>query len=590
MSEQENNSAVSQNVARARDLDFKMLLYEPADFRESLPGILEGAAEALGRPELKGPLYALVQELAANALKALYKRIYDQYMIQELGLDSVSYEQWLQIFRTEIETNSAENFTYIAREKNLFAQVRGELMSDRYRIDVSNPGEPTEVEQQRIDAALKRARETHGLGFIFSDSEGADSQQEGGGLGIPLLVTTLRSMGAGGDALSIFGANGATIARIDFPLSTFRERQDFPVRRMRRTRRLLAAVWNLNRELNQGFARFSPEGALLEVSDSLLEQLGIDGEQPDALREMIPPRFFGDVFRGVHNVRDRGRFENYRLWLRIAGGKEALYNISGYLTAHNTIDTLWQRVVVEGSGSRLGEGTILESLEVQKIITPYIPPQILNKAREVVRQGKRELPDEVRDITVLFADMVGFTQKSERMQPHKIVDFLNLALGAAVRSIEKHDGAVDKFMGDAVMAMFRNPHAAVSAALEIQRNFAQMNEFRQHAGEEPVEARIGIHSGKVIVGNIGYGGRMDWTAIGDTVNTAARIEQNSRPGEVLISEDTYARIKDYVSASDRTMIRVKGKRQEIAVYFVDSIEPDNGALLQQSRDQAAASN
>lgn len=574
-----NTPSPASNVSDSLDLQFRILLYEPADIRSNLPGKIDGVAEALGRPELRGPLFALVQELAANALKALYKRIYEQFMIRELGLEDIEYEKWMQVFRTEVDSNSAENFAALARERNFFASVTGELLSDVYRFEVRNPGEPSEVENKRIEAALRRARETtsSGLGFIFSDTEGADSQQEGGGLGIPLLITTLRGLGAGADALSIAGENGQTTARIDFPREIFAHRQSEPIARIARNRRLLAAIWNLNRELDHGFVRFSADGALLEVSDALLEQLEISSEDIQRLGELLPVRFFGDVFRSVRNVRTTGRFENYRLWLRTNSGQEALYNVSGYLTRAGFVDTIWQRVVVENAGGRLLEGSIMESLEVQKLITPYIPPQIMNKAREVVRQGKDRLPDEVRDITILFADMVGFTQKAERMEPHKLVDFLNLALGAAVRSVEKHDGAVEKFMGDAVMAMFRNPHGAVIAAMEIQRSFAQMNEFRRHAGEPEVEARIGIHSGKVIVGNIGYASRMDWTAIGDTVNTASRIEQHSKPGQVLISEDTYERIRDYVETSERFLIRVKGKRQELPVYFVESVEYDSGA-------------
>ncbi len=110
------------------------------------------------------------------------------------------------------------------------------------------------------------------------------------------------------------------------------------------------------------------------------------------------------------------------------------------------------------------------------------------------------------------------------------------------------------------------------AGFEIQNNFKGVNEYPKVNGKEPIEMRIGINTGMVILGSVGTKRRMDWTALGDVVNTASRIEKASRANSVLISEATLDKIRDHVTVSESISQKVKGKQQEIMLHFLKSVE------------------
>lgn len=160
------------------------------------------------------------------------------------------------------------------------------------------------------------------------------------------------------------------------------------------------------------------------------------------------------------------------------------------------------------------------------------------------------------------------TGQTERMPPDTALEFLNIAMSISVRFIEKNGGFVDKFMGDAIMAIFYSPLRAAIAALEIQNQFQQLNYFRSLSDEIPIQVRIGINTGKAILGNVGAANRMDWTAIGDTVNTASRIEKLAHPGEVLVGQSTFEAIMDQAEVQEREPIAVRGKSENLKVYSV----------------------
>ena len=124
------------------------------------------------------------------------------------------------------------------------------------------------------------------------------------------------------------------------------------------------------------------------------------------------------------------------------------------------------------------------------------------------------------------------------------------------------------------MVLFKNPLNAVLAALEIQKHSLDINSLRKNAGKEMLLLRIGIHWGQVIIGNIGISGRLDWTTIGDVVNTASRLEKNCQPGAVLISQILYEVIATVeqpgIKFGDIFNIKLKGKRKELTVRYVHS--------------------
>jgi adenylate cyclase len=181
---------------------------------------------------------------------------------------------------------------------------------------------------------------------------------------------------------------------------------------------------------------------------------------------------------------------------------------------------------------------------------------------------------ETRDATILFSDIVGFTPLTERMVPADLVGLLNSYFDAMAPLFREHGGVIDKLIGDAIMATFvgEGPDGpadaavrAVTTGLAMLDAIARFNEDRA----EPLQVRIGINSGDVVMGDIGSRHhRRDYTAIGDHVNVAARLESRARPGTVLISASTYDRVKDRFEAERVGPIQVKGKTAPITVYEV----------------------
>lgn len=183
--------------------------------------------------------------------------------------------------------------------------------------------------------------------------------------------------------------------------------------------------------------------------------------------------------------------------------------------------------------------------------------------------------------TILFTDIRNFTGLTERHSPGMIVDMLNEYLGRMSRVVRDNGGVVDKFIGDAVMAVFypdNRPGArssesrAVVAALHMRESMAEFNDQRRQEGKFPVETGIGIHTGEVIRGSIGAAEhRVDLTVIGDHVNLAARLESESRQGShtrIYISDQTWSGVKDLIEAEPVELTHVKGKTQEVRIYEV----------------------
>lgn len=196
-------------------------------------------------------------------------------------------------------------------------------------------------------------------------------------------------------------------------------------------------------------------------------------------------------------------------------------------------------------------------------------------ANEIVANPDRHLKlgGEKREVTVLFGDLRGFTPIAETLDPQDAVDVLNVFLTLVVDAVFEFSGTLDKFRGDGIMAFFGaplvhedDPSRAVRCALLMQERlkgvtFPKFPDLRLHMG-------IGINTGIVIAGNIGSERRMDYTVIGDEVNTAQRFESNAGPGQILITGNTYERIKDSVQVRDLGALRVKGKNEGITAYDV----------------------
>ena len=206
-----------------------------------------------------------------------------------------------------------------------------------------------------------------------------------------------------------------------------------------------------------------------------------------------------------------------------------------------------------------------------RFLPDYVVKQILLDPDSIKLGGVNQT------ITVLFADIRGFTRLSENASPEKVVQLLNRYFSTMSEIIFKHGGTLDKFIGDGLMALFGAPHAtpkdacdAIAAAIEMQRNMKNINDELRAAGLGDIRIGIGLHTGEATVGYIGSERRSEYTAIGDTVNVSSRLESNAKPGEILVSEETRKAAGQMPCVFvPRDPIRVKNRERPVNIFEVE---------------------
>ncbi len=219
----------------------------------------------------------------------------------------------------------------------------------------------------------------------------------------------------------------------------------------------------------------------------------------------------------------------------------------------------------------------------------FVPRQYLERAESAQMEAFRPGHFHVEPMTVLFLDLRDFTNLTEPLTPLETLEFLNRFFGLIVPVIEAHDGFVDKFMGDGLMALFDRSEGArhaVQAALEMQEVLQVHNAERERLQQRPLRFGVGIHTGLVVVGTIGSDSRLDSTAIGDTINSASRLEQLTKQygSWLLITETT---LKDLATSEFQTRmidrIRFRGKRNPLRIYEVFDHLPLSAQTLRQEQ-------
>ncbi|WP_284640906.1 CHASE2 domain-containing protein [Paenibacillus silviterrae] len=222
-----------------------------------------------------------------------------------------------------------------------------------------------------------------------------------------------------------------------------------------------------------------------------------------------------------------------------------------------------------------------------RYISPDLVKEIATSEQEIQLGGIS------KELTVLFLDVRGFTPLSERLKPEEVVDFLNMMFNLITeRALENH-GTIDKFIGDAAMILYNapldvpdHPYYAVKTAYEIQKGMEKVRADVQEKYGVTISVGIGINTGDVVVGNIGSYLRVDYTAIGDNVNTAARIESNTQPNQVLVSEATYELTKEYFEYNFAGEKLMKGKSVPLKLFEVLGVK-GAPASAQTKGDQAS---
>lgn len=336
------------------------------------------------------------------------------------------------------------------------------------------------------------------------------------------------------------------------------------------------------RSVSSGIIAVDRGGTIQSINQAAAEMLVTSASHAvgQQLGDILPPRFmlalgalFGDdgaeagaTIQGFEMVGELPGRGYVHLQHRLSPLRDEAGSTIGYVlvlddhTEHERLDRERRQAAADRE-------------RIERIFKTYMAPAVF---REVLRQGVEHsgISGDRRTLTVLFADIRGFTGLSERLPPEQVVDILNGYLAAATDVVFEHEGTIDKFIGDAIMALFGAPvpmenHAlqAVRAALAMQRRFA---ETPPRLGQRATFG-VGINTGQGIVGSIGAPQLMSYTVIGDVVNVSARLQGEARAGEVLITSDTYKLVADHVDAEELGSIYVKGRLSPVTMYKVTAI-------------------
>jgi class 3 adenylate cyclase len=224
----------------------------------------------------------------------------------------------------------------------------------------------------------------------------------------------------------------------------------------------------------------------------------------------------------------------------------------------------------------LGVALMLDDVSERKrmeSVRRYLPPALVDQVRDV---DQAQQPSR-RQISVVFADVRGFTTVSERWEPEFLIEILNNHLTVAAAAINLQEGLIDKYDGDTVMALYNSPlnpqedHAerAVRTALAICRDIEAYHETIP--AENRLHLGIGVHSGIAVVGNVGSPLRKDYSAIGDAVNVTSRLQELAEGGQIVISDSTYRAVAEIAKVTRLDPVQVKGRQAPVQIYLLDDL-------------------
>ncbi|MCC6489201.1 MAG: GAF domain-containing protein [Candidatus Hydrogenedentes bacterium] len=266
----------------------------------------------------------------------------------------------------------------------------------------------------------------------------------------------------------------------------------------------------------------------------------------------VEDRIFGSIYVDTRSTTHAFNQEDLELFASLAAQSAmAIENVQ-----------LYERMVAtEKKRANLG-----------RFLSPSIVDEIM-KEDSVLELGGRK-----RIVTTVFCDVRGFTPIAERLSPTDLVDMLNEHFTAMTRIIFDNQGTLDKYIGDEIMAVFGSPLStdddalrAVKAALAIQARNAELNVERAQDGRPLFDLGIGVATGEAVAGYIGSPERMEFTVVGDKVNTARRLCSLAEPGQVIASEETYQAVKGKVTATPIGTVMLKGKEAPVHAYQVDGL-------------------
>jgi len=261
----------------------------------------------------------------------------------------------------------------------------------------------------------------------------------------------------------------------------------------------------------------------------------------------------------------------------LAAGVYTVFNYSLFKTYSIDMSLLYplSATMIAFIGSEAYRNLVVEKKNryLKKAFSSYVSPELVT---EIIKNPDRlALGGEKKEITVLFSDIRGFTGISEKLAPDMLVLLLNEYLGPMTKVVLKNDGTLDKYIGDAIMAIYNapldvidHPEKACRTAIEMIGELKKVNNNFKEKGLPPIDIGIGINTGYAVVGNMGADMRFDYTAIGDTVNLASRLEgQNKYYGtHIIMSEFTAEKVKDKFLLRELDLLKVIGKEKPVAAF------------------------
>jgi class 3 adenylate cyclase/PAS domain-containing protein len=421
------------------------------------------------------------------------------------------------------------------------------------------------------------------------------------------LVARLRALSesmlaiAGGNLRTPLPAVGGTdeISRMAEALTVFRDTAvEVEEKNLREIEQVQKRLVNAIENTSEGFAFFDAEDRLElcntryqeilypglgtrltrgEKFEDIIRRAAESGLIPDAkdrIEEWVAERLV--LHRNpsephLHQLRDG-------LWLLIS---ERKIDTGGTVVVYADITELKKREeeLAEKSNALEGKSKALEQLSNQ--LAKYLSPQVYDS----IFHGKQEvkIASRRKKLTVFFSDIADFTETADKLESEELSELLNHYLTEMSRIALEYGATIDKYVGDAIVAFFGDPEtkgvkedalACVRMAIAMRERMHDLAAIWRDSGiEKPLQVRMGIHTGYCTVGNFGSEDRMDYTIIGGAVNTASRLETLAAPGEILISYETFAHVKDQILGEERGEAEVKGIAYPIATYqIIDSYE------------------
>lgn len=319
---------------------------------------------------------------------------------------------------------------------------------------------------------------------------------------------------------------------------------------------------------------------------------------------LISPTIMGDACVACHNTHPDSPKTDWkpgdvRGIQEVAVATEAFANVLSfkYLLSYFAVMAVLGAsfIALQRRDTRMITALATRFESVAAKVSHYLAPQIYDR----IFSGQQDvtLRTERKKLTIFFSDIVGFTAMTDRLQPEEVTGLLNRYLTEMSKIADHHGGTVDKFIGDAIVIFFGDPEsrgtaedarACLAMAAEMQHRVAELNaEWRQQGIHTPFEVRMGINTGYCDVGNFGSEGRMEYTIIGAEANLASRLQAIAEPGQIVLSYESYALVRDRVDAQPLPSIRIKGFERMIVPWVVQSVRDEQGARLERFSERAA---